>query len=92
MVTTANPSRKLGVLRLAFTGAIATGIFFILCWVGVLLPIGPATHMYIQLFTNADMGSGLALAQGLCWSIVFGLIMGTLIALVYNALSWIDRG
>lgn len=92
MATIAEPPRKLSVLRLALTGAIAAGIFFVLCWLGVLLPIGPATHMYIQLFTSAEMGSALALAQGLCWSVVFGLIMGALVALVYNALAWLDRG
>ena len=85
-------SGKLGVVRLALTGAIAAGIFFVLCWVGALLPIGPVTHMYIQLFTNAEMGTAQSLVQGLCWSVVFGLIMGALIALVYNALAWTDRG
>ena len=93
MATTASEGgRKLSVVRLALTGAIAAGIFFLLCWVGAFLPIGPATHAYIQLFTNAEMGTALALVQGLCWSLVFGLVAGTLVALVYNALGALDRG
>lgn len=90
MATAAN-LRKLNVARLALTGAIASGAFFVLCWLGVQFPIGPATHMYIQLFTNADVGSTLALVQGLCWSLVFGLVAGALIALAFNALAWLEQ-
>ena len=84
-------SHKLGVLRLAVTGALAASLFFVLCWVGAQLPIGPATHMYLNLFTKAELSSGLALAEGVCWSIAFGLIAGAMIALIYNALAFIDR-
>lgn len=80
-----------GVLRFAVTGAIVSTIFFILCWVAALLPIGPGPHMYLQLFTDADIGTGVALAQGLCWSVVFGALVGGLIALVYNLLGSLDR-
>lgn len=48
---------------------------------GAFLFFGPATHTFLQLFTNAELASGLALGQGLCWSIVFGFIAGALIAL-----------
>ena len=84
-------THKLSTLRLALTGALAAAIFFVLCWIGAQLPIGPATHMYLKLFTNADLSSGLALAEGVCWSTAFGLIAGTLIALIYNALAFLDR-
>ena len=89
--STYSHSHRLGVLRLALTGALAAAIFFVLCWIGAQLPIGPATHMYLNLFTNAELSSGLALAEGVCWSIAFGLIAGALIALVYNALAFLDR-
>lgn len=78
--------QKVGILRFSLTGAMASGLFFALCWLGAFLPIGPATHMYLQLFTNTDLASGLALAQGLCWSVVFGLVAGALIAMCYNLL------
>ena len=82
---------KANVLRLALTGALAAGIFYIICWLGAFLPIGSAPHMYIALFTNAEMTSSVALIQGLSWSIVFGLIAGTLISLIYNVLAPLER-
>ena len=56
-----------------------------------ILPFGPATHMYLQLFTSADVNSALALWQGLCWSLAFGLIGGALIALSYNLVASLDE-
>lgn len=84
-------NRRANVLRLALTGALAAGVFYVICWVGAFLPIGPATHMYLALFTNAEVNSSLALVQGLCWSLGFGLIAGTLIAFFYNLLAPLDR-
>lgn len=83
-------SNKAGIARFALTGALAATVFFILCWLGVLLSIGPATHMYVELFTSAEMSSGLALLQGVCWSLAFGLIAGALIAFFYNLLAPLD--
>ena len=94
MATLANETNiapsKVDVVRFALTGALSTTIFFILCWVGAFLPFGPATHMYLQLFTSADVNSGLALWQGLCWSLAFGLIAGALIALSYMLVAAVD--
>ena len=84
-------NQRANVLRSALTGAFAAGVFFVICWVGAFLPIGPATHMYIALFTSAEINSSLALVQGLCWSLGFGLIAGTLIAFFYNLLAPLDR-
>ena len=84
-------SHRLGVLRFALTGALAAAIFYALCWVGAQLPIGPATHMYLELFTKAELTSGLALIEGVCWSIAFGSIAGALIAVIYNALAFLDQ-
>ena len=95
MATTTNEtnrsSGKANVLRFALTGALAAGIFYVICWLGAFLPIGPATHMYLALFTSAEINSGLALVQGLCWSLGFGLIAGSLIAFIYNLLGSLDR-
>lgn len=85
------PKMKLGVARVAVTGAITAAAFFVLCWLGALLPIGPASHMYLNLFTSETGSSITALFQGICWSIAFGLIAGGLFSLVYNALSSLDR-
>ena len=82
---------RVGVVRFALTGALASSLFFFLCWVAVFLPFGPAPHMYLQLFTSADVNSALALWQGLCWSLAFGLIGGALIALSYNLVASLDQ-
>lgn len=84
-------NRGASVLRFALTGALAAAIFYAICWVGAFLPIGPASHMYIALFTSAEITSTLALVQGLCWSLGFGLIAGSLIAVIYNLLEPLDR-
>ena len=83
-------ARRVNVVRFALTGALASTVFFVLCWLGALLPFGPATHMYLQLFTNSDVSSGAALFQGVCWSLVFGLVAGALIAFFYNSLALLD--
>lgn len=83
--------RNASTLRLALTGALAAGVFYVICWLGAFLPIGPATHMYLKLFTNAEISSIVALVQGLCWSIAFGLIAGALIAFFYNLLAPLGR-
>lgn len=82
---------RLSVIRLAVIGAIVSSLFFLLCWVAALVPIGSGPHRYLRLFTNADISSGAALAQGLCWSIVFGALVGGLIALVSNMLGSFGR-
>ena len=91
MATNEVSIHKIGVLRLALTGAIASSVFFVFCWVGAQIPLGTLSHMYIQLFTKADLNSTAALVEGLCWSIGFGLIGGALIALAYNLLGALER-
>lgn len=83
-------SNKVGLLRFALTGALSAGAFAILCWLGARLGIGPITHMYLQLFTNGEIVSFLALIVAVCWSFLAGLVVGGLIALFYNLLAPID--
>jgi hypothetical protein len=44
-------ARKLTVVRVALAGAVAAMAFYFLCWPGGFVPIGPTTHLYLQLFT-----------------------------------------
>lgn len=94
MATTADragvKTSRVNISRFAFTGALVAITFFILCWIGGLLPFGLASHMYVQLFTAAQPSSGLALILGVCWSLVFGLIAGGLVAFYYNLLALLD--
>ena len=82
---------RAGVVRFALTGALTSTLFFFSCWLGAFLPLGPTTHMYLQLFTSGEVNSVLVLWQGLCWSLAFGLIGGALIALSYNLVASLDK-
>ena len=86
------PSRRADVLRCALTGAISAPAFFILCWLGAFLPVGPATHAYLSLFTNAEITSVTALLEGTLWSLAFGLVLGAIVALAYRATASFGRG
>ena len=90
-MATASLASRIGVLRLALTGAIASWLFFVLCWLGAQIRLGTLSHMYIQLFTGAPMSSGTAFLEGTCWSLAFGFIGGALIAAAYNALGALER-
>lgn len=91
MATSAKPtsgiSRRLNVSRMALTAAFTGVLFIVLCWVGAVIGIGPLTHMYIQLFSAAEVTSVLSLLIGICWSLFGGLIAGGLFALIYNLLA-----
>jgi hypothetical protein len=96
MATKANDAitaapRKIGVLRLALTGALSATIFYVFCWIGAQTPLGPGGHMYLNLYTAADLSTGASLIEGAAWSFGGGLIFGALIAYVYNALAAFDR-
>lgn len=84
-------SHRLGVVRLAATGALFMGIFYILCWAGAALRVVPVSHMYLQLFSDAPMVSTAMAIEGTIWSVVFGLLAGALIAITYNVLAFLDR-
>lgn len=78
-------SHALSVPRLLVTGGVTAAVVFVLCWVGTFIPFSSPTHAYIALFTNADISSGQALAEGTIWSLLFGALVGGLFALIYNA-------
>ena len=91
MATQSIVTHRIGVLRVAVTGAITASAVFILCWLGTLIPFSSPTHAYISLFTPAEMNSIGALLQGTCWSFLFGGLSGAVLARVYNLLDGLDR-
>lgn len=83
-------SKNIGVLRLAATAGVSAAALFVLCWVGTFIPFSSPTHAYIALFTLAEPSSVQALVQGICWSLLFGVLAGAAIAIFYNAFSWLQ--
>lgn len=84
-------TRRLGVTRMLASGGLTAGAIFVLCWLGTFIPFASPTHDSIGLFTAADASSPTALAEGLCWSLLFGALVGAAFALIYNATAALDR-
>jgi hypothetical protein len=82
---------RLGLRRCALTGAVALAALFALCWLGTAAGLTGSSHMFISLFTLAPVASAAAFGIGVCWSLLFGAISGALIAIVYNASSFLGR-
>jgi hypothetical protein len=78
-------------MRLIIAGGVTAAAVFILCWVGTFIPFSSPKHAYISLFTNADISSGRALAEGTYWSLLFGTLVGAIFAFIYNATAAFDR-
>ena len=83
--------QTLSVVRLFVTGGLTASIVFLLCWVGSLIAYSSPTHAYIGLFTSAEYTSQRALAEGFCWSLLFGGLVGAVFALVYNLTARLGR-
>lgn len=84
-------SNHVGVLRLAATLGAAAGLVFMLCWLGTFIAFSSPTHAYIGLFTDAETRSLQALVEGGLWSLLFGILSGGLIAVLYNLFAGLDR-
>lgn len=91
MASEIDSTHRVAVLRLALTGAIASALVLILCWLGTFIPFSSPTHAYIGLFTPVEMSSVAALIQGTIWSFLFGGVAGAVVAAVYNALAALER-
>lgn len=81
----------MSVARLSVATGVSAAAIFVLCWIGTFVPFSSPTHAYIGLFTNADYSSATALFQGTCWSLLFGLIVGAVFSLIYNATAPLGR-
>ena len=84
-------SRNLSISRLAATGGVSMALIFVLCWIGTFIPFFSPTHAFIPLFTRAEMQSVTALIEGGVWALLFGLVVGAIVALVYNLFAGLDR-
>lgn len=57
-----------------------------------LMPAPERLSHSVALFTNTESNSVSALIQGLLWWIIFGLIAGTPITVVFKALAPLEQG
>ena len=87
----ASVGHTVSVTRLLIAGGATAAVVFVLCWVGTFVTFSSPTHAYIGLFTNAEISSGHALAEGTLWSVLFGALVGVVFALIYNATAAIRR-
>lgn len=63
-------------------------VAFILCAIAqVVLPGAQFSHMWLQLFSAAPMGSVNMWVEGIIASIVVGFILGYVFAWIYNWVS-----
>ena len=90
-LTEAREAHRLSVTRLSVATGVSAAVVFVLCWIGTFVPFSSPTHAYIGLFTPFPMNSLAALCQGIGWSFLFGLIVGAVFALVYNATAPLGR-
>ena len=84
-------ANRVSIIRLSVAAGVSAAVILVLCWIGTFVPFSSPTHAYIGLFTNADYNSATALSQGVCWSFAFGLIVGAVFALIYNATASLGR-
>lgn len=84
-------AHRVSVIRLSVATGVSAAVIMVLCWIGTFVPFSSPTHAYIGLFTNAEYSSATALFQGVCWSFAFGLIVGAVFALIYNATAPLGR-
>jgi hypothetical protein len=82
---------RIGIVRLAATVGVGAALIFVLCWLGTFIAFGSPTHAYIGLFTPANSQSTQALVEGSLYSLLFGLLSGAIIAVLYNAFAGLDR-
>lgn len=84
-------AHRVSVIRLSVATGVSAAVIMALCWIGTFVPFSSPTHAYIGLFTNADYSSGTALFQGVCLSFAFGLVVGAVFGLFYNATAPLAR-
>ena len=82
-ITAVPPASRLDIVRCASTGAFATLLIFLLCWVTTALH-APLAHSFISLFTLQPVGSTDALWMGSLSAFIFGGVAGGFVAHCYN--------
>ena len=77
-------TNRIDVVRCTVAVAVTMALLFALCWLGAFLSIGPATHMFVALFTTAAPISMFVPVAGVCSALFFGGLAGAIFALTFN--------
>lgn len=76
---------KLSSVRTGIALAGTLVVAFVLCAIAqAILPGAQFSHMWLQLFTAAPLGSGQAWIEGIIASVVVGFILGYCFGHCYN--------
>ena len=79
---------SINVVALGVAASAALVVLYVLCWLAaVILPDTALSHGWMTLFTPAPVGSVRALIEGVIWSIVFGWVITSVLALIYNKMT-----
>jgi hypothetical protein len=80
--------RTLSVLGLTISVSVALIVLFVLCAIaGLVFPDVQATHAWVTLFTLAPVSSPQAWMEGTFFSLAFGVVVGSIVATVHNAVA-----
>lgn len=80
--------RTLSVLGLTISVSVALVVLFALCvTAGLAFPDVQATHAWVTLFTLAPLNSSQAWLEGIFFSLAFGVVVGSIVAAVHNAVA-----
>ena len=91
MANTARQSlASIPLIRSAAAGAAALGVIYVACWAGTQVPGLTVSHMFLALFTKAEMTSTAALTEGLGWALAFGAFSAAAIAFFYNRFAFLN--
>jgi len=81
IVTTDRNGRHLHSLETTLVGAFVLGVLFVMCWVTAAYGKIVVPGAFVRLFTRHPVDSISALYEGVLWAVLFGAIIGALIAL-----------
>ena len=80
--------RTLSVLGLTISVSVALIVLFVLCALaGLVFPDVQAAHAWVTLFTLAPVSSPQAWLEGAFFSLAFGVVVGSIVAAVHNAVA-----
>ena len=80
--------RTLSILGLATAGGVALILLFVLCALaGLFFPNLQVTHAWVALFTLAPVTSPQAWLEGTFFSLVLGIVTGSIVAAAHNAVA-----